>query len=156
MNKKITPFIAIAVVSLGTIGIYSGGSLAEPTAYALQTAKQQPTMVLQQSKRPLRLIKIVKIIKIIKAKRNTHFWRLGLNRNKHLSKNDARTLVKAALLIQNRHDLDVGKIYEKFSPKGRKFYVVQIIDAKEKVVNPVTVDSANGRIRPMQLIHPAS
>lgn len=84
-------------------------------------------------------------------------WNLGLHKkNKRLTQEDAKTITKAALLMKGKRNLQVGQITTKVSKRGTKFYLIKIINKKNKVVRTVVLNSKNGRIRPiMRHLNPA-
>lgn len=146
MSQKMKSIAAIAALGVASFGLYSTVSIASPS-------NNHQMMKLQPANKPMmRIIRIKKIIKLQRKKPG--FWNLGLYRNKHLSENNARTIVKAALLMRNRHDLSVGKISTKYTPRNLKMYSIQIINQNKQIVSKVLLNSASGKIRPMRLRHP--
>ncbi len=155
MNKKMKTLLAATLISTATLTTYATATFAgQAQVKALQltpTTQVIPAKRLKPANRTVRkVVRIVKIVKIIKQHRPA--WRLGLRRNKHLSATDARTITKAALLMRGRKHLTVGKIQPLTTKRGRKAYLIQIVNKKNKVISSVILNSANGHIKPLRFM----
>ena len=138
MRKKLTTLVAVTAFGVASFGLYSAGAFAAGP-------NQQSSA--KQAKHPAHKT-------IMRCNKKRNMWRLGLKRNKNLTAADAQTLVKAALLMQNRKDLSIGQIQTMTSAKGRTFYKVQIINSGKHVVSQVIVSKNSGRIRPLPMPKP--
>ncbi len=156
MNNKIKTLAALTALSAMAFGLYSTVSLATPDPIPAKNL-----VPAQQSVKPLTLVPakntLIKIrrVKVKVVKRQHPAWRLGLSHNKNLSIDNARTITKAALLMKGRKDLSVGKIKPSINRKGRKVYMIQLVNAKHKVVSSILLNSKNGHIRPLRSQQPA-
>lgn len=135
MKKRLATFAAVTALGAASLGAYQTSLAADGPS----TQKNPPIMAKQQC---------------AKAHRDhmQHMrspWNLGLRFDKHLTQNDAKTLVSAALLMQGRHDLSVGKVETKATPNNHNLYLVTIQDAKGTAVTTVVVSSKSGHIRPL-------
>ena len=109
MNKKLKTLVTVAVISAATMGTYAISSLAaNAQVKVMQLSKPGVTqpMRLQAPKAYRKIICRRYMLKIVPM--HHRMWNLGLRRNKNLSANDAKTIVKAALLMRNRKDLSIG------------------------------------------------
>lgn len=140
MNKSVKTMIATVVLGVASLGVYATRSFAD-----VNTPDSNQLMPLVQLQKPASN-NVVRVR--IMPRGHHHLWHLGLNRNKHLTADDARTLTKAALLMQNRHDINLGKLTEKTNKKGTKIYLIQLVNKQDSLVSVVKVNSANGKIRP--------
>ncbi len=75
-------------------------------------------------------------------------WNLGLLQNKHLSMDEARIIVQAGLLLDNRRDLKMGNISTQ-NFHERKFYIIPILDKQGSVVSTAVMNSDTGMVRPL-------
>ena len=143
MKNKIKTFAAIAALGVATIGISSIGlgdnnATTPPTPVAASTT---PTHTKHFSH--CRYF----------HHRHHGIWNLGLYRNKHLTESDARIITQAALLMEGKHNQQVGEIQTKVSRRGNTFYLISIVNKENKVVRQVVLNSRSGRIHPMHVRH---
>lgn len=73
---------------------------------------------------------------------------LGLEQNKQLSKDDAKIIAQAALLIAGRKDLSVGTITQ-VAENNKTFYHIDIVDKEGKVVSQTSLNGATGFMHPV-------
>lgn len=155
MNKKLKTLITIAVISAATMGTYAISSLAaNAEVKVMQLSKPGMTQPMQL-RAPKRYHKIIcRRCMLVVVPIHRRMWNLGLRRNKNLSASDAKAIVKAALLMRNRKDLSIDKVQTKYSKRGRKLYLIQIVNPNNHVVSKVKLNSSSGRIKPLKFVHP--
>ena len=145
MINRIKTLVAVTALGLATIGIYSSDSNAAPTTNPNTIKPTAMQAVAPPAKVPPRPIHC-----LTSTPPHQSAWHLGLHHHKKLTESDARVITKAALLMQGHQRLDVGKIAEKQTPRGRTIYLIDIVNHNHKVVRRVALNSANGRIHPLQ------
>lgn len=150
-NRKLLSLIAATLFGAASLSLVSTGAMAASSSAMPLTSPKTNHQIMKISPVKCRgkMIKVIRII-LLEGKHKPAF-RLGLARNKHLSPENARTIIKAALLLKNRHDLNVGKIENLQSPHGKKLYVIRIVNPKNEIVSKVIMNSASGKYRPMRI-----
>ena len=155
MKKTIIAITAMAAISATSVGICQAQDQKPNPIRALRPAAM-PMQPLSPAQRQ-QMRQLHRFVKMAKIRCNP--WNLGLYKNKNLSADDAKVLVKAALLMRNRHDLKIGKIASQTGRYGQTVYLTDIVDRDNKVVSRVMVNSNTGRIRPampMRSLTPAT
>ena len=145
MKQPFKKILLLTAVSAMGFGLYVAATLANAS----------PLLNIKPAVKPaMKIIRVKKIMRIIKIQENRqhHKWHLGLNRNKHLTKADALTITKAALLMRGRHDLSVGKITPTLNHHGVTAYKIQIMTPGHKIMSLVLLNSRTGHIHPMKLV----
>jgi len=164
MFKNFKTIIIATTLGVTSIGLYSINAIAHETSamtqlVPAQAAHEQSATQPSQPKYATCKKKQYRcggnFRKACMKYKRKHMWNLGLYRHKNLSEADAQTLVKAALLMRNRKDLQVGPISSKMSKRGVKLYVIQILNEQKNVVSTVVLNSNSGRIHPMRSKAPA-
>ena len=74
---------------------------------------------------------------------------LGLRSNKQLTPQDARIIIKAALLQDQRPTYSVGPVVALPQAQGPKQYAIVILNGKKRPVSTVAFNSATGSFHPM-------
>ena len=143
MNKNLRNTIVIGLFGVVSLGSYAATCLAA-SADAKVMDLQKPVVT-----RAMRL----HAPRIMYLRRPHHrLWNLGLRRNKNLSASEATTIVKAALLMQNRKDLKITNLQSKYNKHGRRVYFMALKNASNQVVSNIKINSATGRIKPLKLL----
>lgn len=146
-NKKILSFIAAMLFGAASFSLYSTGVIAATSSAMPLTSPATNSQIMKIKPAKCR----AKVIRVIRLQGNRPAYRLGLAKNKHLTADNARTIIKAALLLKNRHDLNVGKIETLRTPRGKMLYVIPIVNHKNNIVSKVIMNSTSGKYRPMRI-----
>jgi len=157
MKSHLKTMITVTAFSALTLTSYATATLAgQAQAQAKMVSRQAPMQRIhkaQRQHRPLRrLVEIVRVKRLTPAHREHQKWNLGLRQNKNLSATDARTITKAALLMEGKKQWHVGEVHAKKTKYGNTVYIVQIKNPKQPRVKMVALNSATGRIHPLRPI----
>ena len=139
MSKQLTKIIATGAI-IATTGLFSVASLADIPATPLQPPK------------------VVKLMKLHKADRHHHrrhgvaaSWRHALRLNKHITKEQARTLTKAAIIMYgNPGNMRVGDIKPIKLHRGGNGYLITIDNTKGTLLKKIKMNGATGHVRPVR------
>ena len=83
-------------------------------------------------------------------RRSQPTWDLGIRRGLKLTRPQATTITRAALIMQGFKRLHVGKVTPIAGKKRNRAYLVEIKNRKNATIRRVMVNAKNGRIRPLQ------
>ena len=151
MKSNIKTLAATAVLGAATIAIYSDPGFAASSTRNTVTA----TQLVPATMPAIKLMKARRVqchtLAIHHLQVQHGAWNLGLRRNKHLTAHDAHTITAAALLMRGHHNLRVGDMHTTTSNHGHKFYLINIVNKKNKVVSRVIFNSRTGHIQPLHV-----
>lgn len=141
--KRITTLAATALIATS---VFSSYTLAAPTENSIPLAQQQVLMTKKI------IHKCHAQMHQWKANKKRGPWNLGLKKSLKLTKPEAITLTRAALIMKGFKKYQVGDIKPIIGKNTRvKAYIVEIKNQKNKVIKRVVVNAKNGRIHPLKM-----
>lgn len=140
--KKITTLAATVLIATSVF-----------SSYTLAAATENSTPAPQQALITKKIIhKCHAQMHQWKVNKKRGLWNLGLKKSLKLTKPEAVTLTRAALIMKGFKKYQVGDIKPIMGNKTRvKAYIVEIKNQKNKVIKRVVVNANNGRIHPLKM-----
>ncbi len=73
-------------------------------------------------------------------------WHRALNSNKHLSKQDAKVLTQAAIILYGNKNTQITDITAGKGKKGRDVYFINLKNPQSDSIQKIIMNAANGRM----------
>jgi len=78
-------------------------------------------------------------------------WNLGLKKNLKINKDQAITLTRAALIMQDHKHIHTGTVTTIVRKNGHQAYLITLQNKNNKIIQRVIVNAQNGTIKPFKI-----